>query len=249
VRHQSIKKFLKLSKFESIEIFMPSLAQQISAAGLADRIINERQLGELLGGGDARRYGLVNRALKDGSLVRIKRGTYVLGRIHRRDPLHPFAIAQSIVRGSYISFESALAHHGWIPEAVFVTASVTPGRKTLRVETTDFGPFSFHPLALHNYRFFTSVERAKMGKLTAFIAKPLRALMDLVALRKEQWSGLAWLTDGMRIDEDSLFSLRRKDFADLKPVYKHKAANFFLAALEDAVISAKSSPSERTDHD
>ncbi|MDP9791408.1 putative DNA-binding transcriptional regulator AlpA, partial [Agrobacterium tumefaciens] len=41
---------------------MSSLVDQVSAAGLADRFLNDRQLAELLGGSDARRYGLVNRA-------------------------------------------------------------------------------------------------------------------------------------------------------------------------------------------
>jgi hypothetical protein len=218
---------------------MSSLAQQVTAAGLADHILSERQIGDLLGGGDARRYGLVNRALKDGSLLRMKRGTYVLGKRYRSETVHPFTIAQGLVPGSYVSFESALAHHGWIPEAVFVTASVSPGRKTLRFETPDFGAFSFHPLAIADYRFLTGVDRVQMGKLTAFVAQPLRALLDLVALRKEEWAGLEWLTQGMRIDEDMLFGLRRKDFTKLKSVYKHKAVNGFLTALESAVLARK----------
>lgn len=49
---------------------MSRLAQQVSATGLRDRIFNERQLADTLGGGKARRYGAVNRALKDASLVR-----------------------------------------------------------------------------------------------------------------------------------------------------------------------------------
>lgn len=183
---------------------MSTLAQQVAEAGLADRILSERQLGNLLGGGDARRYGLVNRALKDGSLLRVKRGTYMLGRRYRSGAVHPFPVAQALVPGSYVSFESALAHHGWIPEAVFATASVSPGRKTLRFETPDFGSFSFHPLAIAEYHFLTGVDRVEMGKLTAFVAQPLRALLDLVALRKEQWAGIEWLTQGMRIDEESL---------------------------------------------
>jgi len=40
------------------------------------------------------------------------------------------------------------------------------------------------------------VDREKFGKLEAFVAQPLRALVDLVALRKERWSGLDWLTMG-----------------------------------------------------
>lgn len=217
---------------------MSSLTEQVTAAGLADHILSERQLARLLGGGEARRYGLVNRALKDGSLLRVKRGTYLLGRRYRSETVHPFVIAQSLMPGSYISFESALAWHGWIPEAVFVTASVSPGRKTLHYETPDFGAFSFHPLAIADYQFLAAVDRVQMGKLTAFVAQPLRALMDLVTLRKQSWSGIDWLVQGMRIDEERLASLGRKDFGKLKSVYKHKAVNAFLTALESAATTA-----------
>ena len=179
---------------------MSSLAQQVSASALRDRVFNERQLSELLGGGDARRYGLVNRALKDGSLIRLKRGVYTLAKAYRSAPVHPFAVAQALLPGSYISFESALAYHGWIPEAVLVTASVTPGRKTLEIPATEFGSFKYHPLAIADYRFLSGVERVTFDKLTAFVARPLRALMDLVALRKVEWSGLDWRS--LRITPD-----------------------------------------------
>ena len=162
---------------------MSSLAQQVSASALRDRVFNERQLSELLGGGDARRYGLVNRALKDGSLIRLKRGVYTLAKAYRIAPVHPFAVAQALLPGSYISFESALAYHGWIPEAVLVTASVTPGRKTLEIPATEFGSFKYHPLAIADYRFLGGVERVTFDKLTAFVAEAAH-LMDLVALRK-----------------------------------------------------------------
>ncbi|HEY1212243.1 MAG TPA: hypothetical protein VGE93_01300 [Bryobacteraceae bacterium] len=215
---------------------MNPLEQQVSQAGLGARIFSERQVGDLLGGSAARRYGMINRALKDGSLVRLKRGTYALGRRYRREPIHPFAVAQALVPGSYVSFETALAYHGWIPEAVFVTASVTPGRKTMHFDVSDFGTFDFHPLALENYRFLTGVDRAVFGQLTALVAQPLRALMDLVAHRKVHWTGLEWVTEGLRIDESMLLQLKPKDFVALRPVYKHKAMNRFLNALESSVM-------------
>lgn len=84
------------------------------------------------------------------------------------------------------------------------------------------------------------VDREKFGELTGFVAQPLRALMDLVALRKEHWSSLDWLITGMRIDEDQLLPLRRKDFAALRFVYKHKTANNFLHSFEAAVLTNKS---------
>jgi hypothetical protein len=227
---------------------MNALFYQVSGSKLAERIFNEDQLRALLGGSDARRYALVHRALKDGSLIRLKRATYMLGQRTSNDAIHPFAAAQALLPGSYISFETALGYHGWIPEAVFTTASVSPGRKTITYDTPSLGQFSFHPLALREYQFLTSVEREKLGKLTAFVAQPLRALIDLVALRKEHWSGLDWLITGMRIDEDRLRSLRRKDFSALRPVYKHKAANAFLHSLEDVILTnrgaAKGTPSD-----
>ncbi|WP_068086857.1 type IV toxin-antitoxin system AbiEi family antitoxin domain-containing protein [Novosphingobium rosa] len=218
---------------------MPRLTDSVTHAGLADRVFGENELRDVLGGRDARRYGLVNRALKDGSLRRLKRGVYVLNSRYRKEPLHPFAVAQSLHPGSYVSFETALSYHGWIPEAVFTTASVTPGRKTLSFDTPDHGFFTFHPLALQEYRLLTSVERIKLGASTCLIAKPLRALLDLVALRKEAWSGIEWMISGMRIDESLLMALKRKDFADLQVVHKHKAVEAFLSALREHVMPSQ----------
>ena len=90
---------------------MSVLAAQVAESDLAGRVFSEGQLGELLGGSDARRYALVHRALKDGSLIRLKRATYVLGPRNSRDAIHPFAVAQASLPGSYISFETALAYH------------------------------------------------------------------------------------------------------------------------------------------
>ena len=218
---------------------MKLLADLIVEAKLADRIFNERQLGRILGGSDARRYGLVNRALKDGSLIRLRRGVYVLEKRYRSEAIHPFVVTQIFSPGSYVSLETALAYHGWIPEAVYTTASVTPRRKTVIDEIPNFGRFAFHPLAVHEYQFLTSMTREKFGALTAFIAQPLRALMDLVALRKQNWAGLDWLTNGMRIEEEQLLSLTQQDFSALKSVYKHRAANEFLHSLEAAVLEMK----------
>jgi len=216
-----------------------TLLDTVTTAGLADRIFNERQLDDILGGSNARRYGLVNRALKDGSLLRLKRGRYLLGTRYRSEPVHPFVVSQALVPGSYISFETALAYHGWIPEAVFTTSSVSPGRKTVSYDVPSLGGFSFHPLAVQHYRFLAGVNRAKFGGLTSLVAGPLRALMDLVALRKERWSGLAWVFEGMRIEETQLRSLHHKDFAALAQVYKHRAVIDFQVELERAITAMK----------
>jgi hypothetical protein len=235
------QKFLKLSLFASIENFMSKLVQTLKDAGYEHRLFTDRQLARLLGVGDARRYGLVNRALKDGSLTRIKRGLYALGDRYQHGAPHPFAVAQALVPGSYISFETALSYHGWIPEAVYTTASVNAGRKTLTRDTDRFGHFSFHPLAIAPYQFLVSVDRVEMGKSVALVAQPLRALMDLVAFRKASWTGLEWIEQGLRIERSRLTALHHSDFNALRDVYKHKLVRFFLRALEQDVMTLKTS--------
>lgn len=214
---------------------MEPLVEPLTQANFTNRIFNERQLGDLLGGSDARRYGLVNRALKEGALWRLKRGVYTLPPQYRSELIHPFAVAQALLPGSYVSFETALSFHGWIPEAAYTTASVTPARKSLIYDTDHLGRFTFSPLATRPYQFLAGVERKTVGNLTAFVASPLRALLDLVAHRKLSWSGLIWFTQGMRIDEDALLTLSDGAFEELKPVYKHKAVRSFLDTFEAEV--------------
>ena len=57
-----------------------------------------------------RRYHLVHRAIKAGELLRLRRGSYLLAESFRDYPIHPFALAQAFVPGSYVSYETALAH-------------------------------------------------------------------------------------------------------------------------------------------
>ncbi|MCD6273139.1 MAG: hypothetical protein J7K30_09915, partial [Deltaproteobacteria bacterium] len=109
---------------------MHTITNKIIEQGLANRVLSVSQLKRLVNGSAQRRYNLVNRAIKTGELLRFQRGLYMLNERFRDYPCHPFVFAQAIAPGSYVSFETALAYHGWIPEAVFTTASVVPGRKS-----------------------------------------------------------------------------------------------------------------------
>lgn len=78
---------------------MESLTAQIIKNGLANRVLNEKQLHRvLMGGSAASRYGLVNRALAAGELHRVRRGLYVLDAQFREHAVHPFELAPLILR-------------------------------------------------------------------------------------------------------------------------------------------------------
>ena len=199
--------------------------------GYADRFVRATQLERLITGSPARRHSLVHRAMKSGELVRLQRGLYILADRFRSAPCHPFATAQALAPTSYISFETALAYHGWIPERVFTVASVVPGRKSRQYQHEQLGSYSFHPLAVQPGCFLELVDRVRVSGQTVLIARPCRALMDLVCLRKVPWNGLDWLSEGLRIELDFLSDMSREDIHTLSRVYKHKRVRAFLAAL------------------
>ncbi len=214
---------------------MTMLIQEINKAGYSDRLINDRQLARIVGGSSQRRYGLVNRALKAKDLLRLQRGLYMLSPQYRSHTCHPFHLAQNLAPGSYVSFETALSYHGWIPEAVTVTASVSPGRKSRDYEHDEMGRFTFQALAMNKIHFLELVERVQLNHQTMLVAKPIRALMDLVCLRKTEWQGLDWIVKGLRIDRELLSSITKTELAILKQVYKHKRIHTFLMELEFAL--------------
>lgn len=211
---------------------MTPLTEQIFTSGLADRPLSANQVARLLGGGDARRYGLVNRALKAGELIRPRRGLYVLNPVYRKQPLHPFVLAQQMLPGSYVSAESALGFHGWIPELVHTVLSMSHGGKSVTYQHAQLGQFEFRRMTTHIGYFLQSVARHELPHQAALIAEPLRALLDLVYLRKLEWQGLDFLTHGIRIDEQQLFSVTGLDITRLQDVYKGRREQAFLTELQ-----------------
>ncbi len=214
---------------------MQTLTRQLVDEGLGDRVLTVSQLSRLIEGSSQRRYHLVNRAMKAGELIRLRRGLYMLSDKYRSNPCHPYVLAQMLVPGSYVSLETALSFHGWIPEAVYTTASIVPTRKGKDFNHEQMGLFSFHPLATQTGYFLELVERVQLGGQTLLMASPIRGLMDLVCLKKIEWQGLSWIEQGMRIEEEALGRVTGYELHTLKQVYKHKRVQHFLNKLEVAL--------------
>ncbi|MDZ7842949.1 MAG: hypothetical protein U5R46_19340 [Gammaproteobacteria bacterium] len=204
---------------------------KIVASGRAGRVITESQLARMLTGTPQRRYNLVNRALRRGDLLRLKRGRYLLARDGERTLPHPFVVAQALRPGCYVSFESALAFHGWIPESAPVTLSVVPGRRRYEKEVPRLGLFRFYPLSLRTGLFLEGADRRVFDGQAALLAQPLRALLDLYCRRKSDYPGLEGVREDLRIDPDVLRSIDDEDLERLQPVYKHRRMTAFISAL------------------
>ena len=72
--------------------------------------------------------GIVKRAILSGEILHMHRGLYCLAGKYNRHILDRNSFANLIYGPSYISMETALSIHGWIPEAVHSVISVSQGR-------------------------------------------------------------------------------------------------------------------------
>ena len=116
-----------------------------------------------------------------GQLYQLRRGLYALAPPYRQVAPHPFLVANRLVRGSYVSGLSALAHAGMIPEYVPEVTSATAERPQLR--QTPLGRFSFRHLKTDLLYGYQQVELAR-GQ-SAFVAAPEKALLDLIYLQPQ----------------------------------------------------------------
>ena len=124
----------------------------------------------------------LSRWVAAGKLISLRRGVYVVAAPYRRSEPNAFEIANVLVRPSYVSLESALSFYGLIPEAVFVTTSVTTARAS--TFDTPAGRFDYRhvsPEMLWGYADVAITDDS--SRATALVARPEKALLDLVYVR------------------------------------------------------------------
>jgi len=121
----------------------------------------------------------LDRWVKAGRLVRLKRGAYLLPAHLRRAPAPPERLANLLVSPSYVSCERALYLHGLIPESVPLVTSVTPTRP--RRLDTPVGRFAYRHVKPD---WFFGYAQVQVGGGQALVALPAKALLDLVHLSR-----------------------------------------------------------------
>lgn len=137
--------------------------------------------------------GKIARMLKSNDLIQLRRGLYA----SRRD-VDPRCLAGSIYGPSYISFETALAWHGMIPEAVTEILSATP-KRGVDFENV-FGRFRYFQIPEAVYPI--GIQRITDSEVPFLLASATKALCDRIA-REPGFRSMVdvaqWL-EGMRVD-------------------------------------------------
>ncbi len=215
-----------------------------------------------VGGSLNRQFGLLKRALKAGEVVRIHRGLYCLGAKYLQQKIDPLILAQRIYGPSYISLETALSYHDWIPEAVYTITSTSLDRS--REFDTPLGHFSFTRIPQKTfYAEVSRVEKNSSGNADGtgygggsgsgsgfsdgsgyggdgifnaggsfLLASPLKALVDYVYVHKCDWDSRRPIVESLRVDESSFACLNPSSFEALMDNYPSRRVRGFLKSLQ-----------------
>ena len=176
----------------------------------------------------ARLDALLKRAVASREVWRVHRGLYCLSGRYLQGRINPLELAQRIHGPSYVSLETALSHHGWIPEAVHAITSVTLGRA--RSFNALVGLFSFTRVPQRS--FLSGVRRASVeGGGAFFLATPLKALADLAYAQRFDWRSAAPVVESLRVEDESLAELTGELFDEVMSAYKPGRVSRFLAGL------------------
>lgn len=114
---------------------------------------------------------------KQGYIIRLKRGLYVVNPEHTGKTLSSELIANHLYTPSYVSMSTALRYYGLIPEAVYVHQSMTV--KHSRSFQTPIGNYDYKYISRD--AFSVGVRSVNMGDYAFLIASPEKALCDLIA--------------------------------------------------------------------
>lgn len=142
---------------------------------------------------------------RDGDILRMKKGLYVVSPKISRVELSSFLIANHIYGPSYVSMQTALRYYGLIPEAVYAIQSMTTGRGGEYTNMT--GRYEYTHLSWAYYKVGVMIKDE--GAVSFMIATPEKALCDLMVYTPKlnlryQTELRVYLEDDIRLDMDAI---------------------------------------------
>ena len=142
---------------------------------------------------------------KDGQLIRLKRGLYVVSSEVSGKPINACLCANHIYGPSYVSQQWALRWYGLIPERVYTMTSVTT--KRTREFENSLGRFTYEQVKPEY--FAIGIDNVEEDGVTFLMASREKALCDLILhdtyLPQQSVKGMwQYLEEDIRFDVDEL---------------------------------------------
>jgi len=160
---------------------------------------------------------------RQGHLILLKRGVYVLSNDLRKQPLSMGFVSNFLLSPSYVSLEYALNYYDLIPEKVTVYTSITT-KKTTKYKTP-IGTFDYRSVKESIFCGFTRLVDESQNY---FIAYPEKALLDFFYFHQDL-EGTEGEFESYRFQNLDIINLGR--FDELRSKYNKKTnsiARFFI---------------------
>jgi len=197
-------------------------------------VFTQADVAAVLEGSTYSRHALVKRALANGEILGIRRGLYCLAPHYQKKPVSVYAVSQRIYGPSYVSMESALSYHGWIPEAVHACTCASYGNA--KEFNTPLGVFLYRRVPQRV--FYAAVERVvdPSGNVF-FMAVPVKALTDYLYVHKPDWNSVGEAAESLRIEQEDLATVSINQIETLAHTYTNRRVQRFLASWKKELTS------------
>lgn len=128
---------------------------------------------------------IITKLVKNGWLIRIKRGLYVISDLSTRGflSLSPYVVANLLVKDSYVSFESALAYCGMFDQ--FTDKMISVSLKAYKTVNLNNIEYSFIKTKEELYFGWQEVT---INNRTTQIATAEKALIDIINFHKSKYA-------------------------------------------------------------
>ncbi len=162
--------------------------------------------------------------IRQGTVIRVKKGIYVFGQKYARRPFSREILANMIYGPSCVSLDYALHYHGLIPERVEAVTSVTSGRG--RRFSTPVGLFIYRTVPQRVYP--VGIDQVQLEDGRSFLmAVPEKALADKI--HDDRGTGIRsqnemrrYLLESLRIDAEILRKLNTETIITLTERYRSR---------------------------
>lgn len=128
---------------------------------------------------------LITTLIKHGWLIRIKKGLYAISDLSTRGwlSLSSYVVANLLTRDSYVSFESALHHHGMFDQLTDTIISVSlKAHKTVRLQNIEYS------FVKTKADYYFGWQEVILDNTNTRIATTEKALIDMVHFHKSTYA-------------------------------------------------------------
>lgn len=173
----------------------------------------------------------ITRMVKNGELVRLRNGLYLITD-KDKDPLPYEQVANILYGPSYVSLEWALWFYGIIPDRVTTVTSMALGRA--KEYHTPIGDFIYHPLSADRYSIGVDQKKSPSSAGGFLMATREKALADFVfvtckGLNQEELR--VELIESKRLNIEIIRELDKDLLSEIGKRYRSKVVRYLMNLL------------------